>query len=72
MTEEEAADEVAGKRLAENLWGTDRTSEFLGVSVGQLHQWRSRGGGPRSYKVDTKVKYDPDLRIFLLGKASPP
>jgi hypothetical protein len=61
-------DAVAEGRLTEDLWGVERASQFLGVPVGTLYQWRSRRYGPRSYKVGNAVKYDPfDLRAWLLS-----
>jgi hypothetical protein len=71
MTEQGAAEEVAGKRLAESLWWPQQVAEFLGVTTSTLDQWRSRGKGPRYYKVGKHARYDPyDLRLFLLSKAS--
>jgi hypothetical protein len=59
--------EAEGKRLAENMWSPQRVSEFLGVPIGTLTDWRYRGTGPRSYRVGRHVRYDPhDVRAFLL------
>lgn len=49
------------------LWTSQECSEFLGVPVATLYQWRYLGRGPRSFRVGKYVRYDPaDVRKWLL------
>jgi predicted DNA-binding transcriptional regulator AlpA len=53
-------------RRPERLWTVDDLSDFLGVPVGTLYQWRSRGQGPRGYRIGRHLRYDPvDVRAWL-------
>ena len=41
-------------------------SEFLGVPIGTLYQWRVRGEGPPAFKIGRHVRFDPDrVRAWL-------
>ncbi|TDD56602.1 helix-turn-helix transcriptional regulator [Saccharopolyspora elongata] len=42
------------------LWGIDDVSNYLGVPVGTLYQWRSRGYGPVGRKIGKYVRFKPD------------
>ena len=44
----------------ERLWSLRDVSQFLGVPVGTLYQWRVRGEGPPAFKVGRHVRFDPD------------
>jgi excisionase family DNA binding protein len=44
----------------ERLWTYKDVSEFLGVPVGTLYQWRVRGEGPPAFKIGGHVRFDPD------------
>ncbi|MBG0568088.1 helix-turn-helix transcriptional regulator [Actinoplanes aureus] len=52
--------------VSENLWSIERTSQYLGVPVGTLYQWRHRRTGPRARKVGRHLRYDPaDVRAWF-------
>jgi excisionase family DNA binding protein len=52
--------------LAPRLWSVDDVSNFLGIPVGTLYQWRHRGQGPRARKVGRHLRYDPvDVQSWL-------
>ncbi len=58
-------------RQIEELWSVHRASEFLGIPVGTLYQWRHRRTGPRAFKVGRHLRYDPaDVRDWLKAQAS--
>ena len=40
-----------------NLASPDEVSEYLGVPVATLYQWRHRGIGPRAARVGRHVRY---------------
>jgi excisionase family DNA binding protein len=44
----------------EPLWGPEEVSEYLGVPVATLYQWRHRGYGPVSARIGKHLRYDPD------------
>lgn len=39
------------------LWTVDDVSEFLGVPVNTLYQWRHRGYGPAARRVGKYIRY---------------
>ena len=41
------------------LWSAREVSDFLGVPVATLHQWRYQGSGPDAYRVGRHLRYDP-------------
>jgi predicted DNA-binding transcriptional regulator AlpA len=43
----------------EPLWGVQEVSEFLGVPVKTLYQWKWRGVGPPVRKVGKHLRYVP-------------
>lgn len=45
--------------LEEPLWSVEDTSDYLGVPVGTLYQWRHRRIGPPSYRVGRFIRYRP-------------
>jgi predicted DNA-binding transcriptional regulator AlpA len=50
----------------ERLWTVREVSEFLGIPVATLHQWRYLGTGPQAYRVGKHLRYDPDaVRAWL-------
>ncbi len=52
--------------IAPRLWSVSDVSEFLGIPVGTLYQWRHRGQGPRARKVGRHLRYDPaDVQAWL-------
>lgn len=55
----------------DRLWSAEDTSDFLGVPVGTLYQWRYRRIGPPAYKVGRHLRYDPAaVRTWLDGQAA--
>jgi predicted DNA-binding transcriptional regulator AlpA len=51
------------------LWTTKEVSEFLGVPVATLHQWRHAGTGPDAFRVGKHLRYDPDgVRQWLVDE----
>ncbi|PKW14986.1 helix-turn-helix domain-containing protein [Saccharopolyspora spinosa] len=46
--------------MIRNLWGPNDVASYLGVPVGTVYQWRSRGGGPPGRRVGRHVRYKPD------------
>jgi len=51
---------------APRLWGVHDVSEYLGVPVTTLYQWRHRDYGPRCRRVGRHLRYDPaDVRIWF-------
>jgi predicted DNA-binding transcriptional regulator AlpA len=50
----------------ERLWSVREVSEFLGIPVATLHQWRYLGTGPAAFRVGKHLRYDPDaVRTWL-------
>lgn len=43
----------------ERLWTIKDVSEFLGIAVSTLHQWRYLGTGPTAYRVGKHLRYSP-------------
>ena len=53
------------------LWTLKDVSEFLGVPIGTLYQWRVRGEGPPAFKIGRHVRFDPDrVRTWLDDSAA--
>jgi predicted DNA-binding transcriptional regulator AlpA len=46
--------------MMENLWSVKDVSDYLGVPVATLYQWRSRGYGPPGRRLGKHVRYVPD------------
>lgn len=62
----ENASADSGKITCERLWNLQDVSEFLGVPIGTLYQWRVRGEGPPAFKIGRHVRFDPDrVRAWL-------
>ena len=58
--------EAAGLLDRDGLLGSEELAEWLGVPVGTLGQWASRGGGPPFHKVGKFRRYHPaDVRAWL-------
>lgn len=45
----------------ERLWSINEVSDFLGIPVATLHQWRYLGTGPDAFRVGKHLRYDPDV-----------
>lgn len=53
----------------DGLISSAELAEFLGVEVGTLDQWASRGGGPIFHKIGIHRRYAPaDVRAWLDGR----
>lgn len=51
----------------DRLWNISDVSDFLGVPVTTLHQWRYLGTGPEAFKVGRHLRYDPEaVRRWLV------
>lgn len=60
-----------GQQTIERLWTVHDAAVFLGVPVGTLYQWRTRGLGPRAFRVGRHLRYDPaDVRKWLEEQAA--
>ena len=42
------------------LWTVQDVSEYLGVPVATLYQWRTQGLGPAARKVGKHLRYKPE------------
>lgn len=50
----------------DGLISSEDLAKWLGVPVGTLDQWASRGGGPIYHKVGVHRKYHPaDVKLWL-------
>ncbi len=38
-------------------WGPEQVSEFYGVPVGTLYQWRQKGTGPKAVRIGKHLRY---------------
>ncbi|ONF66953.1 helix-turn-helix transcriptional regulator [Amycolatopsis keratiniphila] len=48
------------------LWTVEDVSAYLGVPVGTLYQWRSKGYGPAGRRMGRYVRYRPeDVRAWV-------
>jgi len=62
---------VAVPTTDDRLWSVLQTSDYLGIPVGTLYQWRHRGQGPRAFKVGRWLRYDPaEVRRWLEDEAA--
>lgn len=43
----------------DRLWSVTDVSEYLGIPVSTLHQWRYHGTGPDAYRVGKHLRYNP-------------
>jgi hypothetical protein len=56
----------------DRLWTTKEVSDFLGVPVATLHQWRHAGTGPAAFRVGRHLRWDPDVvRRWLVEECGP-
>lgn len=46
--------------MLRTLWGPTDVADYLGVPVGTVYQWRTRGFGPPGRRVGKYVRYKPD------------
>jgi excisionase family DNA binding protein len=42
------------------LWTIQDVSEYLGVPVATLYQWRTHGYGPAARRIGKHLRYKPD------------
>ncbi|MGV9306910.1 helix-turn-helix transcriptional regulator [Nonomuraea sp. NPDC004354] len=43
----------------DRLWTSREVAEFLGVPLGTLYQWRTRGLGPPGRRIGKHLRYLP-------------
>lgn len=54
----------------ERLWTPEEVSEFLGIPVGTLYQWRTRRVGPPGRRVGKHLRYLPgDVLAWVLEQS---
>jgi predicted DNA-binding transcriptional regulator AlpA len=46
-------------RSIDRLWSVEDVSDYLGVPVKTLYQWKWRGEGPPVRKIGRHLRYDP-------------
>lgn len=44
----------------DRLWTIHDVSDFLGVPVMTLYQWRHKGEGPQATRLGKHLRWDPD------------
>ena len=44
----------------QKLWGPQDVADYLGVPIGTVYQWRSRGTGPVGKRIGKHVRYRPE------------
>ena len=55
----------------EKLLSAEDVSEYLGVPVNTLYQWRHKGTGPTAFRVGRFLRYDPsEVRQWLAENAA--
>ena len=55
----------------DKLMSAEEVSEYLGVPVATLYQWRHFGRGPSAFRVGRYLRYSPDaVRQWLATKAA--
>lgn len=55
----------------EKLLSAEEVSDYLGVPVNTLYQWRHKGTGPTAFRVGRFLRYDPtDVRRWLIDNAA--
>ena len=42
----------------DRLWSLQDVSDYLGVPVGTLYQWRHRGQGPAAFRLGKHLRFD--------------
>ena len=53
----------------EKLMSVDELSDYLGIPVATLYQWRHKGTGPPAFRVGRHLRYDPgDVSAWLDGQ----
>jgi predicted DNA-binding transcriptional regulator AlpA len=63
----------AGGPQCERLWTVREVSDFLGIPVATLHQWRYLGTGPEAFRVGKHLRYDPHaVRTWLTEQCATP
>ena len=52
------------------LWTVEDVSDYLGIPVATLYQWRSKGCGPAGRRMGRYVRYRPDdVKAWVDGLA---
>jgi predicted DNA-binding transcriptional regulator AlpA len=45
----------------DRLWSVEDVSEYLGIPVNTLYQWRYRGQGPAAIRVGRYIRYRSEV-----------
>jgi predicted DNA-binding transcriptional regulator AlpA len=53
------SDKKVSTDVRTRLWGTAEVSDYLGISVNTLYQWRTRHYGPPGRRVGRHLRYRP-------------
>lgn len=57
---------MADTITVQKLWTPEQVAEFFGVPLATIYRWRSRGGGPRGFRVGKFLRYeDAEVRAFI-------
>ncbi len=51
-------EQMENVRSIDRLWSVEDVSEYLGVPVKTLYQWKWRGEGPPVRKIGRHLRYD--------------
>lgn len=43
----------------DKLMSADELSDYLGIPIATLYQWRHKGTGPPAFRVGRHLRYDP-------------
>ncbi|MET1058484.1 MAG: helix-turn-helix domain-containing protein [Nocardioides sp.] len=52
------------------LWSVQEVSEYLGVPVGTIYQWRVRSEGPPAMRLEKHLRFDPESVARPDGEAA--
>ena len=57
----------------EGYWSPEFLAQTLGIPLRTIYNWRSRGEGPRAFKIGRHVRYRPtDVEDWLEAHADAP
>lgn len=45
---------------SDRLWGVQDVSDYLGIPVQTLYQWRTKGYGPPGVRMGKYIRFEPD------------
>jgi len=57
----------------ETFWSPEALAQTLGIPLRTIYNWRTRGEGPRAFKIGRHVRYKPaDVALWLEAQADKP